>query len=48
MFKEKVVAATPKKENVAINMVLQVTTCSSIPKNVIFKEKTFKNKSLVN
>ncbi len=39
MFKEKAMATTPKKDNVAINMVLAVTTCSHIPKNVVFKGK---------
>jgi hypothetical protein len=39
MFKKKVVAAIPKKENVAINMVLVVITCNHVLKNVVFKEK---------
>jgi hypothetical protein len=32
-------AATPKKNDVAINMVLVVTTCNHIPENVVFKGK---------
>jgi hypothetical protein len=48
MFKEKVVATAPKKNDVAINMVLAITTRSQILKKVVFKEKEpFKNKSLV-
>jgi hypothetical protein len=39
MFREKVTMATPKKENVVVNMVLVVTTHNQIPKNVIFKDK---------
>jgi hypothetical protein len=47
MIKEKVTAATPKKDNVVVNMVSTITTCSQIPKSVVFKEKKpFKNKSL--
>jgi hypothetical protein len=49
MFKEKVAMATPNKDDVAINMVLTITTHSLIPKNVVFKEKeSLKNKSLAN
>jgi len=47
MFKEKVMAATPRKENIVVNMVLQVTISSQILENVIFKDKPLKNKSLV-
>jgi hypothetical protein len=39
MFKEKAMAATPKKDDVAINMVLVVTTRNHIPENVVFKGK---------
>ncbi len=47
MFREKVVTTTSKKDDVAINMVSIVTTCSQIPKTVVFKEKEpFENKSL--
>jgi len=45
MFKEKVVIIAPKKDNVVINMVLQVTTCSQIRENVRFKEKPLKKKT---
>ncbi len=38
-LREKAIVATPKKEDVAINMVLVVTTHSQIPKNAVFKEK---------
>jgi hypothetical protein len=49
MFREKVVAVTPKKEDVIVNMVLAITTHIQIPKNVVFKEnKPHKNKSLAN
>jgi U3 small nucleolar ribonucleoprotein component len=49
MFRGKVVAITPKKEDIAMNMVLVVTTHNQIPKNVVFKEKELhKNKSLAN
>jgi hypothetical protein len=48
MFREKATLVTPKKEDVAINMILAITTHSQIPKNVVFKEKKpLKNKSLV-
>jgi hypothetical protein len=48
MFKEKETMVTPKKDNVVVNMVLAITICNQIPKNVVFKEKKpFKNKSLV-
>ncbi len=48
MFRKKVVTATPKKENVVVNMVLVVITCNQVLKNAVFKEKEpFKNKSLV-
>ncbi len=41
-------AITPKKDNVAINMVLVITTHNQILENVVFKEKEpLKNKSLV-
>jgi hypothetical protein len=47
MFKEKAMAATPKKDNVFVNMVL--VTCTQILENVVFKEKEpLKNKSLAN
>ncbi len=47
MFKEKVTTSEPKKEDVTINMVLAITTCNQIPKNVVFKEKEpHKNKCL--
>jgi len=40
---------TPKKDDVAINMVLAITTRNQIPENVVFKEKEpLKNKSLAN
>jgi hypothetical protein len=39
MFREKAIVVTPKKDDVAINMVLAITTCSQIFKNVVFKEK---------
>ncbi len=48
MFREKAIVATPKEDNVVVNMVLAITTYSQIPENVVFKEKEpFKNKSLV-
>jgi hypothetical protein len=48
MFREKATVTTPKKDDVAINMVLVITTRSQIPKNVVFKnKKLLKNKSLV-
>ncbi len=47
MFREKAIMVAPKKEDVAINTILVVSTHSQIPKNVVFKEKEpFKNKSL--
>jgi hypothetical protein len=47
MFREKAIVVAPKKEDVAINTILPITTHSQIPKNVVFKEKKpFKNKSL--
>jgi hypothetical protein len=39
MFKEEAMVATSKKDDVAINMVLAVTTHSHIPENVVFKGK---------
>ncbi len=49
MFRENAKAIAPKKDNVVVNMVLTVTTCDQITKNVVFKEKEpFKNKSLAN
>jgi hypothetical protein len=49
MFKGKVMVATPKKDNVDVNMVLAITTCYQIFENVVFKEKEpFKNKNLAN
>jgi hypothetical protein len=48
MFREKAIMATPKEDNVVVNMVLAITTYSQIPENVVFKEKEpFKNKRLV-
>jgi hypothetical protein len=48
MFKEKVAATTPKKDNVVVNMVLVIITHSQIFENVELKEKEpLKNKSLV-
>jgi hypothetical protein len=47
MFKEKATTNPPKKENVAVNMVLAITTRTQILENVIFKEKEpLKNKRL--
>jgi hypothetical protein len=49
MFREKVMTIAPKKDDVAVNMVLAITTHSQIPGNVVFKEKEpFKKKSLTN
>jgi hypothetical protein len=50
MFKEKVTMTTPKKDDVVIDMVWAVTTCSQMPLYyVVFKEiKLPKNKSLAN
>jgi hypothetical protein len=39
IFKEKAMVTTPKKDDVAINMVLAVTTHSHILENVVFKGK---------
>jgi hypothetical protein len=39
MFREKVVTIKIKKEHVVMNMVLVMTTCNQISKNVVFKEK---------
>jgi hypothetical protein len=47
MFKGKTMVATPKKDNVDVNVVLAITTCYQILENVVFKEKEpFKNKNL--
>jgi hypothetical protein len=48
MFREKAMTVTPKKDDVAVKMVLAVTTRNQIPKNVVSKgKKPLKNKSLV-
>jgi hypothetical protein len=47
MFREKAMIATPKKEDIVVNMVLAITTRNHIFENVVFKEKPLKNKSLV-
>jgi hypothetical protein len=39
MFREKIVVVVPKKDDVAINMVLAISTHNEIPKNVVFKMK---------
>jgi len=39
MFRENIVVVAPKKDDVAINMVLAITTHNEIPKNVVFKKK---------
>jgi hypothetical protein len=47
MFKEKVAIATPKKDDVDVNMVSTITTRNQILKNVVLKKKKpFENKSL--
>lgn len=47
MFKEKITTMETKKEDV-VNMVMVITTCSQLSKNVVFKEKEpRKNKNLV-
>jgi hypothetical protein len=48
MLKEKATTIAPKKEEIAINMVLTITTRIQILENVVFKEKKpFKTKRLV-
>jgi hypothetical protein len=37
MFREKTMAVAPKEDDVAINMVLAITTHNEIPENVVFK-----------
>jgi hypothetical protein len=39
MITKKAMVAIPKKEDVVVNMVLVVITCSQILENVVFKEK---------
>lgn len=39
MFREKTMAVAPKEDDVAINMVLAITTHNEIPENVVFKQK---------
>jgi hypothetical protein len=49
MFRGKAMAIVPKKEDIAMNIVLVVTTHNQIPENVVLKEKKLhKNKSLAN
>ncbi len=49
MFRGKAMAITPKKEHIAMNMVLVVNTHNQILENVVFKEKELHmNKSLAN
>jgi hypothetical protein len=37
MFREKATMATPKEDDVAVNMVLAIIIYGQIPKNVVFK-----------